>query len=281
MPDTVRKLLELVDKNHIIFTERGNSAIKLILNVLKMRLHERILIQDQGGWLKYHEYIDQFEFNKIELETDYGLVNSDDLKKYAGSVLLINSMPGYVALQDMEHIAQTCLDNEIFLINDVTGSIGTEEAKYGDVILGSFGNAKPIEMGEGGFIATDDEGLFKELTELNTYKPSAHFLNLLGKKLDELEDRLAFLTIKRFDVIEALDAYDIVHMDGKGINVIVKFNNNEEKNYIVKYCEDHDLDYTECPRYIRINEAAISIEIKRLSETHEEDFSDDEAEEDD
>jgi hypothetical protein len=32
----------------------------------------------------------------------------------------------------------------------------------------------------------------------------------------------------------------------------------------VEYCERHNYPYTECPRYIRMNDEGISIEVKRL-----------------
>ena len=36
------------------------------------------------------------------------------------------------------------------------------------------------------------------------------------------------------------------------------------KQRIIDYCNENNLEFTECPRYIRINEPAISIEVKRL-----------------
>ena len=37
-----------------------------------------------------------------------------------------------------------------------------------------------------------------------------------------------------------------------------------EKEAITMYCESNGYEFTECPRYIRIIEPAISIEVKRL-----------------
>ena len=41
-------------------------------------------------------------------------------------------------------------------------------------------------------------------------------------------------------------------------------NNDEEKDKIIKYCKENNYEYTLCPRYIRVNENAVSIEVKRL-----------------
>ena len=48
-----------------------------------------------------------------------------------------------------------------------------------------------------------------------------------------------------------------------GHNVIVKFNTDEEKEKIINYCDKNELEYTLCPRYIRVEENAVSIEVKR------------------
>ena len=49
-----------------------------------------------------------------------------------------------------------------------------------------------------------------------------------------------------------------------GFVVVIKFTTEEEKEKIINYCGNHNLEWTECPRYIRLNKPAISIEIKRL-----------------
>lgn len=264
-----QKLCELVGKKYLVFTPRGNASIKMSLEVLKLSgEYNSVLMQDQGGWLTYPQFILKLKFEKVELKTDYGLVEPKDLSNHKNTILLINSMPGYAALQDMEVIAEACKENNIFLINDASGSIGNDEAKYGDIIIGSFGDAKPIEVGEGGFIATDDEKIYKELCELNVFKPEEEFLDALDKKIDSLDERLLFFDIKRQEAIEFLKLkHEIIHEYNKGINVIVKFKSEEEKNEITEYCKENNLEFTECPRYIRVNCPAISIEIKRLKDT--------------
>lgn len=272
MKSCPQKLCDLVDKKYLLFTERGNTAIKQILSVLKTKDYKTVLIQDQGGWLTYPQYIEKLKFEKIELKTDYGLVDPTGLDNYKNAILLINSMPGYSSLQDMEEIESACKKNNILLVNDVSGSIGTQEAKYGEIIFGSFGNAKPIDIGSGAFIATDDAEIYKLLSELVIFNVDDDFLDNLDKKLSLLAERLSYLQIRRNQVIDELSSFDIVHKDGFGINVIVKFNDDNDKDEIINYCNDNDLEYTLCPRYIRINENAISIEIKRLHENHDMDI---------
>ena len=268
MESVPQQLCNIVNKKYLIFCDRGNKAIKLILQVLKEDKYEQIIIQDQGGWMTYPQFISKFEFEKSELKTDYGVVNPKDLVDYKTkkNAILINSMPGYAALQDMEMICESGKENNILVINDVSGSIGTDEAEFGDIVFGSFGNAKPINLGSGGFIATDDGELYKRICELNIFDVNDFFLDDLENKLDSLTHRLVFLKEKRAEVLQDLGEYDIIHPDGNGINVIVKFNNESIKNDIIKYCIEHSFEYTTCPRYIRVNCDAISIELKRLKE---------------
>ena len=92
MQTAAQKLCELVGKKYLIFTERGNKAIKLSLEILRMQGQKQILIQDQGGWLTYPQFAEKLEFEKIEVKTDFGLVDTKDLESNKNSVLLINSI---------------------------------------------------------------------------------------------------------------------------------------------------------------------------------------------
>ena len=64
--------------------------------------------------------------------------------------------------------------------------------------------------------------------------------------------------------LDELD-FKVLHHDKRGLNVIVKPMVDAEHDDIIKYCEDNDYDFVTCPNYIRIDEDAISIELKRLS----------------
>jgi len=57
---------------------------------------------------------------------------------------------------------------------------------------------------------------------------------------------------------------NIIHKDSKGINVIIRFSSDTEKERLINYCDKNNLEHTLCPRYIRVNVDALSIEVKRL-----------------
>ena len=125
-----------------------------------------------------------------------------------------------------------------------------------DIIIGSFGKWKLVDAGKGGFIATDEELEVEEVTDKETLK-------LIETKLLELPERIKYLTKIRNKVLIDLKDYNIIKPYDQGIVVIVKYKDQEEKADIETYCQKNDLEWTECPRYIRINEQAISVEIKR------------------
>ena len=55
----------------------------------------------------------------------------------------------------------------------------------------------------------------------------------------------------------------MLHRKKKGINVVVKYYSENERERLIKYCNNENLDYTICPRVIRVNERAVCIEVKR------------------
>lgn len=61
-----------------------------------------------------------------------------------------------------------------------------------------------------------------------------------------------------------LKEYDIAYPQEAGFVVAVKYKDEEEKSKIIYYCTQNSLPFTECPRYIRLNQPAISIEVKQL-----------------
>ena len=258
----IERLKQLTGKSRIILTRRGNKALKFILKALTAQ--KKVLMQDQGGWITYPQYAKEFRFEVVEIKTDCGIVDLKDLegKIDCDCILLINSMPGYFAFENMEEIAKVSQHANAILVNDASGSIGSDNAKVGDVIFGSFGRWKPLNAGYGGFIATD-EGTFKNILNEMPSVFDDRFVPVLLQKLNQLDARIKFLKETAAKIKEDLKDFEIIHPESEGFNVVVKFGSEEEKEKILKYCEQNDLEFTECPRYIRVNEKAVCIEAKR------------------
>jgi len=271
MKDQCAEILKnLTDKKFVLFVQRGNAAIRLTLKLAKSLGYNQVLLQDQGGWITYRQFCKKEKLEYSDIKTDYGIVELSIIKDYSGCALIINSMPAYAALQGMREIARVCMKQNNFIINDASGSIGKEEAKYGDIILGSFAIDKPVNiLGHAGFIATDNKEYF-DFLEKNNPPFEIDFICLLGK-LDNLNKRLSDLKAIKNKLIQQLEATEfannIIHSDkkdhGNGINLIVKFESEKQKEKLIKLAEKENLEFTLCPRDIRVNERAVSFEIKR------------------
>ena len=258
-------LRKLTNKKYILFTDSGNRAIFLSLKLMKNLNKTNIITQDQGGWITYPQYIKRLKLNQIILKTDNGIINPEQLKNYKNNVILINSLTGYFAEQPIKEIQNICIKNNILLINDASGSIGTDNAKTGGIILGSFGRDKPVNLCYGGFIATNNEKYHEYLKENFNKELREDFTKTLYKELKKLNKRLAFFWEINNKIKTDLEKHEIIHKNKKGINVIIKYSTKKEKKIIEDYCKKNNYEYTECPRYIRVTQNAISIEVKRLS----------------
>ena len=264
--DALGRIGELVGKSNILFTASGNKAIFAALKALKQDSRLTVFVQDQGGWLTYFQYPARLKMGLSLIRTDYGLITDFSAlgsQLEPGSIALINSMPGYAAIQDMKQVERVCRENCCFLINDVSGSVGSDDALFGDLILGSFGKDKPVNLSYGGFIATDDELLFGRLSDIRGDSPGLD-CGILCERLDDLPDRIRFFSAVRKKIINDLSDFDIIHRNEPGINVIVKYDDAARRESIIDYCDANKYPFTECPRYIRVRENAISIEVKRL-----------------
>jgi len=261
-------LKSLTNKNQIKLVQRGNKAILYALRIAKKLGKTKVLIQDQGGWLTYKQFPKELGLELNILKTNYGLIKEEDLKEIdSNSTLLITSMTGYFAVQDMKTIYNICQKNNCILINDITGTIGTEAAKVGDILVCSFGRYKPINLGKGGLIAANKKLL--NLTEIEEVE-----LENLDSKLLELNKRLQLFQKTNKKIKQDLKDFNILHKNKKGINVAIKYSNEKEKQKIIDYCEKNNFKYKICKKikrstqnifsFIKVNEDAVSIEVQRM-----------------
>lgn len=257
--DVMEKLHELFGKDNIQLTRSGNKAIFTVLEYLKSIGKTKVLIQNQGGWLTYRDYPKKLGVEVIELKTDHGIIDISDFRQKADneSILLVNSLNGYFSEQPMHKLASTCVEKKCVLINDASGSVGTEISLIGDIIICSFGKDKPINLHYGGCIAYNS-GVFSG--EFDSKK-----MDKLNSELDKMFFRLQKWSDIHCKIKKDLAEFDIIHRESEGINVIVKFKDDAEKEKIISYCDLNKYAYTLCPRYIRVNDNAVSIEVKRIN----------------
>jgi selenocysteine lyase/cysteine desulfurase len=260
----LQKLKQLSGHTYVQCTERGNVAIDRALEQVKQLTSKKqvskniLLIPDQGGWLHYLKAPQRFGFEVVKIKTNQSKLDLADLESKAplAAGILIQSLAGYFVEQPMKDIIEICKKHGCLVIEDVSGSIDLLPCHAVDYKVCSFGKDKPINLGVGGFVSS------------NTILPEEHAdldYGAILAKITALKSRIAFLTKQAQKIKRDLVHQTILYPNSKAINVIVAFGNQEEKKFIIDYCNAHILEYTLCPRYIRVDEPAVSIEVKRLT----------------
>jgi len=260
------RMKKLTKHNNVHFTDRGNSAIFMALAIAKKENDRpKILIPDQGGWYSYKKYPKYFGLNTVEVKTDYGVIDLKDLKKKLkkGDVccFILSSFAGYFAEQPIRKIKTICKKKDCLLIEDACGAVGDRKlcnGKYSDITLGSFGRWKPICNGYGGWISVREKKWFDHAREVMSmtkvherfYRDIMEFI-----RKNKFKKLIKLSSIVKKD----LKDFDVLHRDKRGLNVVVKFDPK-----VIEYCKEKDFQHMLCPNYIRVNEMAISIELKRL-----------------
>ncbi|MDP7180009.1 MAG: hypothetical protein QF824_01955 [Candidatus Woesearchaeota archaeon] len=263
----ITKLKELTSHNYIKLTSRGNTAIFAALYCVRKLNPKRktILVPDQGGWFTYLKYPKMLGLKTEKIKTDYGVIDLKDLKnKSKTACAIIYSEPaGYFANQDVKEIYNICKKNNCLVILDITAALGKTK-NNSDFMLASFGKWKPVNLKYGGFVSTNKKENFELPKEIfNTTTFDEKQLPQLLKNLNNLEKRYELFDKLNKKVKQDLKDLNILHKDHNGLNVVVKYTTEQEKEKIINYCRKHNLEFTQCPRYIRVEEQAISIEIKR------------------
>jgi len=269
----INELKKQLKVKHLEIVFRGNSAIDSALSILPK--NRELLIPEEGGWIHYQKAPGLLGLTFAEVKCQDAKIDLDDLKNKVStkkySAFLYETPGGYFVEEPIQEIYNICKENDCLVILDVSGSIGTGfyNSKYADILIGSFGRWKPINAEVGGFVATNDKKLWERLWSKLGVLEDSNNLQKISEALKAMPERITFLQETRTKVIADLStikeiAQNILFPNDYGLVVIVKFADDKEKTLITNYCEQNNLPYTECPRYIRVNSKAISIEIKKL-----------------
>ncbi|MFC1742313.1 DegT/DnrJ/EryC1/StrS family aminotransferase [Nanoarchaeota archaeon] len=259
---------------HVKLVQRGNAAILCALAITK-KINPRafLLIPDQGGWISFKTYPKMFGFDIRTVKTNRGLIDLIDLESKAesGAALLVTSYAGYFADQPMKYISKICRRYNCLLIEDAAGALGHEDlcdGDYSDIIVGSFGRWKPINLEYGGFISCAKKECYEAGREIFSTTNFFPQFDILLEKLKTADKRVKAMTklakAVKEDISKRLPHLKILHKDLEGLNVVVRYADKKEKQEVLDYCEVNDYDFVECPAYTRIDEDAISIELKRI-----------------
>ncbi|MBI4440862.1 hypothetical protein HY639_01725 [Candidatus Woesearchaeota archaeon] len=261
-----KELAKVIEHDHVVLMPRGNAAIFTALFVARQAGKKRALIPDQGGWFTFKTYPKLLGIDLVMIPTHDGVIDPHTIPVADDACLLYAQPAGYFAEQDTRTIYEQC-KGQTLVIMDASGSIGSLmcSGQHADMMVGSFSDWKPINIGYGGFISFRTKELADQSKDILSISKVHSSLEqeLLGK-LKTVSDRYEQLYQRAEAIKRDLAAYDIIHPTKKGINVIVAYNNEAEKKKVIAYCDQEKLEYTICPRFIRVNRKAVSIEVKRL-----------------
>ena len=257
-------LRQLTSHEYLTVVDSGDAAIKAAVELFNV-----ILIPEEGGWLSYKKLPKSYD----EVKCADSKINLKYLKQklQAGryNALLYQNPGGYFAEQPAQEIYQLCSSFGCKVILDVSGALGTKlcNGNYADILVGSFGSWKLADAGAGGFISARDKKVFEQLKAAAL--SDGALLQKIARKLVCLNARIEFLSNKRKKIINDLFGFKVIYPGDLGFVAVIAVADEQEKENLISYCVKEELEWTECPRYIRVNRQAISIEVKRLQQPQE------------
>ncbi len=261
---------KITGHEHVKTVNSGNSAILSAMNSFK----DKILVPDQGGWTGFRNMAEFCGIEVVDVPTDLGIISpevlEDTINKYKPEALFITSFAGYIAEQPVKELFEICDDNGVILVEDASGGIGDREKKLGNgehahVIVASTGSPKIVNVGNGGFISTNHNELFKESKViLKTLKASPVTCAGIAEEIKNASQILSKTTEACATLKKEFES--AVHPDKRGISVALKTDDPKKTGYLLrqKLKADGRGIITVCPRYERVMVDAVCIEVKNL-----------------
>ena len=259
-----KNLREKLKSRYLKFLSSASAAIHLIYKIF-----DRIAIQDQGIWKGYFDIAKYYDVELIKLKTNLGIIDTEYLKEFLEKnkprALIIQSISGYIANQDVKEIYEICKKYGTILINDISGSIflkGLSDCTVSDILICSTGKPKVINIGFGGFIATN-----LNLEEYNKFLYAFKVPNIYYKYLyEELkisEKRIHLLT--KYSRIFKEEIESCIHRDRIGICIgILRKNPKEILKGINFRLDDGSSLVTICPNINRFLDEGFTLELKKI-----------------
>lgn len=261
------KIKKLTNHENVIMTNSGNASIFLGL----LNTTETLLIPEQGGWHGFKQIGKLLNKKITEIKTNKGLINLEELNNYKDTTLILTSYAGYTAKQDIKNISKICKENNIILIEDASAGIGNKKkeianGKFSDIILASTGQPKLINVGNGGFLTTNNKEIIKKI-KIPKKITKINKITLAGidVELNYVEKRLKDTVNANNYLKNNID--NVIHKEKEGVNVIISHKNQKDFAWYLKNnlkINEKNL-ITTCPNYNRIKEKAVSIETKNLN----------------
>jgi hypothetical protein len=258
---------------HVKIVNSGSSAILSVMSTF----NDSVMIPDQGGWVGFRKMA-EFCGLKINLfPTELGLIQIDVLKdfieKFNPEALFITSFAGYMAEQPLKDIYKVCEDMGVIMVEDASGGIGDGNGMLGNgahahVILASTGSPKTVNVGNGGFISTNNAHILESAKNiLSSLKADPITCSGIAAEINNAPYILSkTMETCKFLKSEISEFREVLHENKQGLNIGVPEKSPKKLGYqLRKGLSVHDGSIiTVCPNYNRVKLNSVCIEIKNL-----------------
>ena len=236
------------------------------------------MIPDQGGWTGFKKMADFCGLETVILPTELGLVKTEILEDYIDKfnpeALFITSFAGYMAEQPLKDIYEVCVDSGVVLVEDASGGIGDERGLLGNgshahVIVASTGSPKTVNVGNGGFISTNDKKMIVSAENiLNSVKADPVTCAGIESEI-KISPNILSKTMKACDILksEIAEFREVLYGNKLGLNVTIPDENPKKLGYELRNRIDVQRGgiITVCPSNNRVKLKSVCIEIKNLN----------------
>ena len=261
---------KITGHDHAWMMGSGNAAIMAVMSTMK----GPVMIPDQGGWSGFRKIAQFYGLEVVYLPTVMGVIQPEILEEQVKlknpESLFITSFAGYMAEQPVEDIYDACEDRSIILVEDASGSVGDPERNlacgdHSHIIVASTGSPKMVNVGNGGFISTNDPGIFNDVSFIMKALQSSPVT--CAGMIEEIK-KAPLNLIKTIDACEFLknNIESALHPDKRGINLAILVENPKKMARALRSSlkvEGGGMIST-CPRYDRMNQPGVCLEIKNL-----------------
>jgi hypothetical protein len=263
------EICNITNHEHAKVVNSGNSAILAVMSSFK----GKIMVPDQGGWSGFIKTARFLGCELIYLSTDRGLINprilKDKLSENKPEALFLTSFAGYTAEQPLREIFDVCDEEGVMLVEDASGALGDEKGRlangsHSHIILASTGSPKIVNVGNGGFISSNNRDIFENKYIFKTLRADPITCSGISQETINAKSVLS-KTISSCHYLKN-ELENVLHPDKRGINVIIK---TDESKKIARELRSQLKVHgggmiSNCPRYDRVLDNAVALEIKNL-----------------
>ncbi|AUB61307.1 cell wall biogenesis protein [Methanobacterium subterraneum] len=261
---------KITNHEHARVLGSGNAAIMAAMSTMK----GSVMIPDQGGWSGFQKIAEFYGLEVVHIPTVMGVIQPETLEEHlktkSPESLFLTSFAGYMVEQPVKDIYEICEDNGIILVEDASGSVGDPERNlacgdHSHIIVASTGSPKIINLGNGGFISTNNPRIFNDASFiLKTLQSSPVTCAGLVEEIKKAPLNL----IKTIEACEFLKKKieTVLHPDKRGINIAIPHDDPKKIGQALRSTlkvEGGGMIST-CPRYDRMNQPGVCLEIKNL-----------------